>query len=216
MIETATDTKTRILDAAERLFAEHGIGATSLRSVIAEAGVNLAAVHYHFGSKEGLTKAVVSRRVDPLNEKRLEMLAECEKAAGRRKPSLAGIVEAFIGPPLRVSRESEGGATFMKLMGRLLAEPGYFFGTIVPEKFQEIGERFMKALEKALPALSDEEILWRLHFGIGAMAHAMLIGPDMARVTKGVCDGTDVERTIARLVNFIVAGLQAPARRAER
>src|SRR5918995_3621308 len=94
------ETKEKILDAAERLFATHGFAGTSLRAVTKEAGVNLAAVHYHFGTKEDLLRAVLSRIVIPVNRERLKMLEQVEAAAGSDPPSPAGVLQGFIAPAL--------------------------------------------------------------------------------------------------------------------
>src|SRR5579872_1323308 len=114
-------TKDRILDTAERLFAENGYGATSLRSIIAAAGVNLAAVHYHFHSKEELLATVMRRRVEPVNRERLAMLEDAERAAGPAGPSIEAVLTALLAPPMRMAREPSS-ATFVKLMGRILSE----------------------------------------------------------------------------------------------
>jgi AcrR family transcriptional regulator len=103
------NTKERILDTAERLFAEHGYAATSLRSIIAEAGVNLAAVHYHFHSKEALLEAVILRRSKPANAERLALLGEFEKQAGEKPVPLESVIEAFVAPTFRMSRDPQSG-----------------------------------------------------------------------------------------------------------
>src|SRR5947208_16884641 len=77
----AAATKERILDSAESLFMEHGFEATSLRSITAAAAVNLAAVNYHFGSKEELFQAVLTRRLDPMNHARLSFLKRRQPAS---------------------------------------------------------------------------------------------------------------------------------------
>lgn len=102
------DTKDKILDAAERAFSENGYTGVSLRSIIGEAGVNLAAVHYHFGSKEGLLKAVILRRVGPVNAERLAMLDACERAAGGGRLEVEKVLEAFLVPTFRMARKSGG------------------------------------------------------------------------------------------------------------
>src|SRR5216684_352182 len=111
-----SDTKQRILDSAERLFAENGFDSTSLRTIIADAQVNLAAIHYHLHSKEALLDAVILRRLEPINRRRLEMLDTCEQPA-----SLEAIIEAFLGPAFRVALGRDG-ASFAKLMGRIFTE----------------------------------------------------------------------------------------------
>ena len=115
------DTKERILETAERLFAERGYGATSLRSIIAAAKVNLAAVHYHFRSKEALLDAVLERRIEPINRERLALLEEQERAAGDAPPSIEAVLTALIEPPLRLSRDPSY-RMFVKLMGRIFAD----------------------------------------------------------------------------------------------
>ena len=100
-------TKESILDTAERLFAANGYAATSLRSIIAEAGVNLAAVHYHFHSKEALLEAVILRRSVPANQERLALLDRFEKAAEGKPVPLEKVIEAFVAPTFRMSRDPQ-------------------------------------------------------------------------------------------------------------
>src|SRR5438309_7430250 len=116
-----SETTERILNTAERLFAERGYGATSLRSIIAAAEVNLAAVHYHFRSKEALLDAVLERRIEPLNRERMALLDEYERAAGDEPPSLEAILTALIAPPLRLARDPSF-AKVVKLIGRIYAD----------------------------------------------------------------------------------------------
>jgi AcrR family transcriptional regulator len=215
MIQRVADTKERILDAAEGLFAERGIGATSLRAVIAAAGVNLAAVHCHFGSKEALLAAVVQRRIEPLNQQRLELLDELEQERGRG-PTIEKLVEIFVAPPLRLCQDPQRGEMFMKLMGRLLAEPELFFQRIASSQFAEVRERFANAIGKALPHLTPEEIIWRLMFAVGAMAHAMRTGPWISLASGGTCRQASAEETIGRLVRFLTGGLRAPMEASEK
>ena len=102
---TSADTKTRILDAAERLFVEHGFEATSLRQLTTAAGVNLAAVNYHFGSKEELFQAVLTRRLDPMNQERIERLEKLEREASGKPLSCEKILFAMLIPALRLARD---------------------------------------------------------------------------------------------------------------
>src|SRR6478672_10847007 len=168
-----SDTRDRILDTAERLFAERGFGATSLRSIIAAAGVNLAAVHYHFRSKEALLDAVLTRRIGPVNRERLTLLEQSRDAG------LEAVLEALIGPPMRLARDPAS-ATFMKLMGRLHAEADV---ALLRKHFGEVIERFMKALAEALPELPAEELQCRAFFCIGIMAHTLLAARDIVGAT---------------------------------
>ena len=152
MIDTTdhADTKSRILDAAEQLFANNGIDATSLRSIIAEAGVNLAAVHYHFGSKEQLLRSVLGRRLRPINEQRLAALAEAEQEAANEPIAVGKLVEIFFAPMVELA---EAKWVFGILLGRVLAEPEFFFGKVAPEEFKEVRQAFRAAFQESLPEL---------------------------------------------------------------
>src|SRR5260221_3140465 len=130
-----SDTKTRILDAAERLFGLKGFDATSLRDITTEAQVNLAAVNYHFQSKDSLIDSVIERRVLPVNQRRLEML----EAAGP-SPSVERILEAFMLPTLEADL-----ATVMPLMGRVLTNPDQFVEWLAKKRLTGVSEKFIAA-----------------------------------------------------------------------
>ncbi len=199
------DTKTRILDAAERLFAENGISGTSLRAITAAAGANLAAVNYHFHSKDALTQAVYARRLGPANAERLALLDAAEAQAGDGVPSLEEIIRAFTEPFLR----SFMGKPFMALMGRALHEPGNFIQRLMMVQMGEIAQRFLQAMRRALPDLPEEDLYWRVHFAVGVLAHTLVRGQLLAVVSQGRCGPTDVETVTRRMVTFLCAGLRA-------
>ena len=199
------DTKAKILDTAERLFAERGFGATSLRRIIGEAGVNLAAVHYHFRSKEALLDAVLERRLEPVNRERLTLLDEFEKAAGEGPLEVEGVLVALIAPPLRLRREAAY-STFVKLMGRILAEGDL---ATMRRHFGATIDRFTRALHRALPDLPREELMWRAHFSVGCIAHTLLhSGVEVL--------GAPGEVTTESLVAFLAAGFRAAVPAGER
>tara|TARA_A100001037_G_C14965109_1_gene551155 strand:+ start:193 stop:819 length:627 start_codon:yes stop_codon:yes gene_type:complete len=204
------DTKTTILDAAEELFARRGPNATSLRQVIGRAKVNLAAVHYHFGSKESLLQSVLARRLVPLNAERLALLEEAERRSHR--VSLEKILEALVGPALRLSRDpNKGGREFMRLLGRCFTEPDEKIQELLNRQVAAVAERFMPAFQKALPKVPQVDLLWRLHFLVGAMAHTMADAERLGEFSGGLCDPDDTEGMIQRLVTFLAAGLKAKA-----
>ncbi len=215
-MRAAADTKTRILDTAERLFAEHGYAPTSLRKVIAEAGVNLAAVHYHFHSKQDLLEAVVVRRAAPVNRERLEMLARYEQEAGGKPPSVEKILEAFLAPAFRLAREcAEGGAAFARLMGRLHAENDAL-PRILKNNFGPVLAAFHSALHRALPEVPKEELFWRMYFAVGAMAHTLRGDQGLEFISNGACSKPDWQATLRRLVDFLSAGFRAPVQARRR
>src|SRR6476619_7339038 len=134
------DTKDKILDTAERLIGEQGIAATSLRQIIAEAGVNLAAVHYHFGSKEEMLDALVIRKAGPVNEERLALLTRFEAEAAPNPAPVEKVLEAFLGPPFL---ERERSPLFVKVMGRMYSEG--LMPTVIAKHFQPMVTRFFAA-----------------------------------------------------------------------
>jgi AcrR family transcriptional regulator len=193
------DTKTKILDAAVKLFGEKGFDATSLRDITTEADVNLAAVNYHFQSKESLIEATLMRAAGPINERRLAML----EAAGP-KATIEQILEAFIGPGLEQNFEP-----IAPLMARVLASPE-IMQRVFKVHMEALSRRFAEAVAVALPDLSPAERLWRLHFTAGAMAHTVTRAPMMRDMFGGVLDLKDRKLLIARLVKFAAAGFRAP------
>lgn len=210
-------TKQRILDAAELLFGEKGFDATSLREITGRAGVNLAAVNYHFGSKVDLFRAVLDRHLVPLARERFARLdkVEAEARASASPPRLEAIIEAFIGPvlPLFYGAEASRRESFLRLMGRVMAEPDTEIMETFHVQIAATAERFFAALSAALPSLPPEEVMWRLHFMVGVMVHAMIGRDKLRRVTICPLNVDDVEGTIARMVVFIAAGMRAPAPR---
>jgi AcrR family transcriptional regulator len=205
-----TDTRTSLLDSAERLFAELGIAGASMRAITRAAGANLAAVHYHFGSKEGLVKAVFSRRLEPLNRNRLERL-EALAMTGRGR-DVEGIIEAFVVPPLQMIGREPGGRAFAQLLARAVMEPGADSRELVLEQFEEVVSRFTSALEQALPQLSREETLWRFHFMIGSLSFTAGLGFLVEHRTGVPTPADDPAPVIARLVRFLTGGMeQLPA-----
>jgi AcrR family transcriptional regulator len=204
------ETRTRILDAAEALFMAHGLEATSLRQITAQASVNLAAVNYHFGSKEALIQEVFRRRLTWLNEERLRVLDQLEVAAGGEpvKPRL--ILDAFFGVAMRLASDVDGGGrTFMRLLSRTYTEPSEFVRRFLAEEYAAVVTRFKAALCKALPEVPDEEILWRFHFMVGAMSYA-LSGADALHIVNGSPLDDAPEALSARLMSFLGGGLRAP------
>ena len=211
---TVVTTRIRILDAAEKVFAEKGFAGASLRRIIATAGVNLASVHYYFGSKEGLIAAVFDRRIGPLNAERLALLDQLESKAGRRGGvKLEDLIEALIGPALRLARDPDkGGPVVLRLFGRIVAEPSEFLGRVLRDQFQGVVDRFTAALARALPRLPRSTLLWRLEFAVGSMGHVMCDPAHIRERSGGLCDATDTEFVIREMVRFLAAAFRAPAR----
>jgi AcrR family transcriptional regulator len=205
-----TATKERILDTAERLFAERGYSATSLRSIIAEADVNLASVHYHFHSKEALLEAVFIRRALPANQERLQMLDCCEREAGDNPPPIRKVIEAFVMPAFLAAKDpARGGPVFRRLVGRLYAE-GDVMPRLISRHFAPMLLRFATVLSRALPDLPPEELYWRVHFAMGSVAHALRGTGDWKALDGPLHEPGDADLMPHRLVNFLDAAFRAP------
>ncbi len=208
-IAKAVSTKDRILDAAERLFAEKGFAQTSLRDITAEAGVNLAAVNYHFQSKDHLIGAVFDRRIRPLNERRIAMLDQVMKDAGEGPVSVEGMLRAVLEPVVRMVSTPEG-ACAANLIGRAHTEPGDIFEHLFKGQFAPVVERVLEAARRALPELPEVELMWRMQFAIGAMSHVVAGRRHIQVVSGGRCDTSDVDGMLDRLIAFVAAGCRAP------
>ncbi len=209
-----TDTRERILDAAERLFMAHGYDGTSMRQITSEAGVNLAAVNYHFGAKETLMQEVFRRRLDWLNDERMRVLDELEAEAGDQAVKPSAIVDAFFGTLLRMAEdETRGGVTFLRLLGRTLTEPSEFIRAFLAHEYKTVMDRYKEALFRALPEVPKAEIVWRFHFMLGATSYA-IAGTDALRlVTDWQIEEDDltdrIDRLVPRLMSFLLGGLRA-------
>ena len=181
----------RILEVAERLFAEHGMSGVGLRAISGEAKVNLASIAYHFGSKDGLLEALFAQRAAPIAEERLRLLAACYEKA--KKPKLEDILEAFLRPALVLGVEPRfGGPAFVKLRARLATEP-----------------EALSRIAAALPDLPRAEVEWRFHFMLGAMFYTMADSGRIQALTKGRVDPGDVGRALRHMIPFLAAGFRS-------
>lgn len=210
------ETRTRILDAAEELFMQHGFESTSMRLLTAKAQANLAAVNYHFGSKDALIEAVFRRRLDPMNTSRIAELDRLEKeAAGRPGAGVLSpetIIRAFVGASLRMIEDSKcGGRNFIRLLGRTYTDPQKHIRSLIGQLYAPAMARFKTAFERALPQMPGDELVWRMHFMFGTLAYT-LAATDTVQLIAGCKpeDRYDARLLEARLTAFLAAGLLAP------
>ncbi len=202
------DTKTRILNAAEKLFSEQGIGATSLRSITAEAGVNLASIHYHFGSRENLILRVFERRLGPINAERLNLLNEFGQRAGNSAIPLEKIIEAFIKPPLFCEDAIDDlPASFVQLIGRMHSEPKETQHLLM-SLFGDVITSFIAELKKALPEQSEKDLFWNLKFSIGVLG-IVLVGEETFRQVLEPELTQNRQATLERMIAFLAAGFRS-------
>ena len=207
-------TRTRILDTAEELFAQAGPAAVTLRSIAVAADVNVAAVNYHFGSKEKLFEEMFLRRIAPLNEERLTRLAAHVANAGG-PPSLEAIVMAFVMPALRLTTGSSASARAIIVqysLGRVLALPEV--NQMLIRYYAQLREAFVAALCQALPHLAPREVVWRYYWMGGSLMVALAVPPGAidAPDDGGVEASRSRQGTMcANLIAFLVQGLRAPS-----
>lgn len=205
MSKAQFSTKERILDAAETLFAQHGFGGTSLRQVTSQADVNIAAVNYHFGSKENLVNEVFRRRMDEMSGQRMARL----RAAVEADPAdLEGILAAFVEPPLAMAQDRHGGGAFIRVIARAYAEKNDSLRRFLSEQYGHVLRAFAKAIAGCMPGLSKEELYWRLDFLAGALTYAMA---DFGMIKRpvGVSEQEHRQRAARELIRFAAAGFKA-------
>ncbi len=205
-----TDTQQRLLEAAERLFASRGYAGLTVREVVREAEANVAAVNYHFDSKEGLVMEMLRRRVAPVNAERLDMLREAKTRAGGEPLQTEEIIEALLLPIGRAAVRKEGpDSTFMQLLGRSFTEPAEFLEKVHRDLFGELAEAFFRELARAYPEANPEELFWNLHFVVATMLGALAQHRRVTVLSGGRCDEDDVDGMIRRLITFATAGFSA-------
>ena len=206
------ETRRRILDAAEELFMQHGFEGTSMRLLTTRAGVNLAAVNYHFGSKDALIEAVFQRRLDPMNAARLAELDRLEKEAAGAALTADAIIRAFISESLAMIEDGRnGGRNFVRLLGRTYTEPAKPIRLLIGRMYASTMERFKAAFARALPDLPSNELFWRMHFMFGTLSYT-LAATDTVQLIAGFKpeDRHNSRALQDRLVQFLTAGLLAP------
>ena len=211
-IKPPHETRTRILDAAEELFMQHGFEGTSMRTLTAKASVNLAAVNYHFGSKDALIEAVFRRRLDPMNSARIAELDRLEAAAGATPPPTDAIIRVFLRVSLAMIEDTKGGGrNFIRLLGRAYTEPSKPIRALIGQLYAPAMARYKGAFERALPDLPKDELIWRMHFMFGTLAYT-LAATDTVQLIAGCKpeDRYDAALLEERLTAFLHAGLVAP------
>ncbi|WP_313274297.1 TetR family transcriptional regulator, partial [Stenotrophomonas sp.] len=163
-------TKDRILGAAEELFAQYGFAGTSLRQVTSHADVNIAAVNYHFGSKDNLVNEVFRRRMDEMTAARLGQL---EQARSTQPGDLRAVLAAFVEPALALAQDRQSGGAFVRVIARAYAEKNDNLRKFLSDHYGHVLREFGKAIGACVPGLSKEELYWRLDFLAGSLTYAM-------------------------------------------
>jgi AcrR family transcriptional regulator len=204
-----SEAKLRLIEAAEILFADKGFETVSIRDITTAAKANVAAINYHFGSRDGLVNAILSRYIVPVNDERLLRLDQAERSHGSKPLPIEQIVDAFARPLVTQVRKSElSERLFFKLLGRSFAQQNQGLPPELEAQFSVLINRFVKALAKTLPGLTQEELVWRFHFAAGAMIHMLTHGEALVRLTGGASGAPTMDATISRFIRFAAAGFR--------
>lgn len=207
--ELKPDTRNRLLNTAQWLFAKQGFKATSLRQITQKAEANVASVNYYFGSKEGMLNELIRRRVEPVNKRRYALLEKYRVEAAGQPIPLKKIFEAFLLPFFQsVAPYSERDTMdLIQIIDRLTEQPR-LRQAILEEHFRKLSITILEALRETLPDLEETELHWRFHFSVSLMLSSMSTRQRVRNFSKGLCDPEDIEGMVKRLINFICAGFR--------
>ena len=203
---TEPNTKEKILDSAEYLFANKGLKETSVRDITSHANVHLAAVNYHFDSKDGLVRAVIERRITLLNRQRLELLDTFEHKFGSAPVPIEHALYALFSPGIKMCFEKPH---FLKIAGQIVSHPDEETYKIFISNFEDVFTRFKEVFIVSLPHMSEEDLMWKMHFLIGSMIHTCTNHRGLTLFSKGICELKNQEEIVNRLISFCAAGLRS-------
>ena len=189
------------------MFAQQGFASTSLRQVTSRADVNIAAVNYHFGSKDNLVNEVFRRRMDEMSRERLEALRQATEG---QPCELEPILAAFVEPALAMAQDRHGGGAFIRVIARAYAESNDSLRKFLSDQYGHVLREFAKAIATCVPGLSKEELYWRLDFLSGALTYAMA-DFGLIRRPSGVTESSHRQRAARALIRFAAAGFNADA-----
>ncbi|PLY02175.1 MAG: hypothetical protein C0623_04095 [Desulfuromonas sp.] len=203
-------TKDRILDAAEFLFARDGYHFESMRAITSKADANLAAVNYHFGSKDILLEEVLKRHLLPLNAIRQAKLEAVRDEAERRgrTPDPEDVLRAFIVPTVTYCCVDPGAEHFSTLIGRAITEPDNTVRNVFIHHIMPLFQLLFGLLCKSLPDLDADTVFWRLHFSVGSTTHTMRMLGSLDLMPEGMNRDVDIEKLIDDLMLFVSAGVK--------
>lgn len=208
----AEDTRSRILAVATRAFAEMGIENVSMRELTTLAGANIAAINYHFGSKEGLAEAIFEEIAPRLNSMRLRELDEVLQHAAARgeRPAVSAIVSSFTRPYLDPAFSLEGGLLAQLVLKHRLS-PSPMTQRIISRHFDPMARQYMRAFAMACPDVSPDEFAWRYMFMAGAVVLAATDRNKVNRIatlSEGRLDATQPDALARALGDFVEGGLR--------
>jgi AcrR family transcriptional regulator len=205
-LERGLKTRDNILDVAEQVINDEGLG-VSLRRIMVVAGVNVTSINYHFGQRDKLIEAIVERRSNIINEERLALLA---KAEAQTPPSVADIITAYYEPsfdPKRVN--NPGWRNYLRILSRLSLESGKFYRDLMTRFYDPVHTNFLQALQRALPQLPEEELIWRYHtmqaIGVRAFPTPRPLNVNFRRLAANVTPEESLRNILPLMVHLYTA-----------
>lgn len=205
--EVASDTRERMLDAAEEQFSKHGFWGVTIREVAGQAKVDTALLHYYFDSKRGLFDAVFARRAEIMNKERIDSIDAYEKSAGAAL-TVEGVINAFLQPMLdRAAQGDPGWHSYFALVAQVNNTP-VWGGETMGKTFDAVIHRLIDALRKALPGADEKDLYWSYHFLSGALTLTLSQTGRIDRLSNGLCTSGDFGAIHARMVPFIASGFE--------
>jgi AcrR family transcriptional regulator len=201
----AAMTRQRIVQAAEMEFADHGFDGVSVRQIALRAEVPVALINYHFGSKEGLYRAIFEARAPMIVDQRIAGLRLADMEADRER-KVEMIVKAVLVPNLHM-RSTERNSAYSRILAREVSDPKSHNRRVIAEFFDPIAYKVMEALRNALPDRSVEEINWGYQAMLGVMVYTMADTGRVSRLSGGLCDPEDEMTTSRHLVALMKAAL---------
>lgn len=204
------NTREKIIRVAERLFGSQGYAAVSLRTIMTEAEVNIASVHYHFGTKEGLLKAVLEARAGAINAERARRFDACAPATRGARPELRPIIEAFVVPAAQ-ALATPGGSDYARLSSMCSFDPSDEVRQIVWNVYDAISRRFIALLRAACPAVDEEEMFWRVSCLFGCLLSLRVADGRIGQFLPRPGVAPEADRRVEIMVDFVMAGLAAPS-----
>jgi AcrR family transcriptional regulator len=205
-------TQLLILHAAEELFSIHGYYGTSLREITRKAGVNLAAVNYHFEGKEALFCDLLRMRLGPINRDRIEKLTRSQQAHLNALVPIESIIDFFARPLFQLCADTaHGGHHFARIIGQSITLSLPFVTDLLASDLHPVTTRFAQAIRRHVPHLTPEDFMWRLNFVVGALHHTLATAYRMKELTRGICHGDDPNEMLQRFIPFAVTSLTAPS-----
>jgi len=204
-----TDSRTAILESAERAFADQGFGGASIRAIAREAGVNQAMVHYYYQNKDQLFRSVVARRSGQVNDRRNDAL---DALFHDGVPGLEELMEALLRPTIEIGHDdAHGGPAYARLIVAFNNAADERSQNVAKEYYDPIARRSIDAMRRVVPALGKAEAVRSYLFAISLALSLMAKTGRAARLSDGLCDDSDTEETVANAVAFACAGIRALA-----